>query len=192
VTGRRVPGGAPPAMEEIMAAIVLGLQKRSWPPSCWDYGRGSGCCNLHLTPPHSRSKPSPPPEHTRGMGELVVLLLLSEFLDVRHRLRKRSWLPSGWGYGRGRGRRRVGAMEEVTATATCLSHRPAPDLNPRRCRSTHAGWGSSSSSSWPTILLMPPQNCSRSTSSGIQHGRRRHGQCRDSTANSPRKHGFLC
>jgi hypothetical protein len=51
------------------------------------------------------------------------------------------------GYGRGHGRRRVGAMEEVTTAATCLSRRPAPDLNPHRRWSTRAGWGSSSSSS---------------------------------------------
>jgi hypothetical protein len=128
--GRRVHGGTPSATEEIVAAVGLGLWKRSWPPSGWGYGRGHGCRNLPLTPPRSRSKPSPPPEHTRGMGELV-LLLVGEFLGARRQLRKRSWLPSGWGYGRGHGRHRVGAMEEVTAVATCLSRRPAPDLNPR-------------------------------------------------------------
>jgi hypothetical protein len=90
-TGRRVPGGMPPAMEEIVAAVGLGLWKRSWPPSGWGYGRGGNCHNLPLTPPRSRSKPSPPSEHTRGMGELV-LLLLDEFLGVSHRLWKRSWL----------------------------------------------------------------------------------------------------
>jgi hypothetical protein len=81
VTGQRVPGGAPPAMEEIVATI-------------------------------------------------------------------------GLGYGRGRGYRRVGAMEEVAAAATCLSRRPTPDLNSHRRRSTHAGWGSSSSSvsSWACAI----------------------------------------
>jgi hypothetical protein len=143
-------------------------------------------------PPHSQSKPSLPPEHTCRMGELVLLLQLGEFLGACRRLRKILCLPSGWGYGRGRGRRRVGAMEEVVAAATCLSHCPTPDLNPRCRRSTRSGWGSSSSSSGPMIPLMPPQNCSHSTSSGIQHGRKRHDRRRDSTANSPRKHGFLC
>jgi hypothetical protein len=152
-----------------VTAVRLGLRKRSWPSSGWGYGRGHNCRNLPLTPPRSRSKPSSPLEHTRGMGELV-LLLLGEFLGARRRLRKRSWLPSGWGYGRGCGRRQVGAMEEVVAATTCLSRRPAPDLNLRRRRSTRVGWGSSSSCSWPTIPLMPPQNRSCSTSLGIQQG----------------------
>jgi hypothetical protein len=141
-------------------------------------------------PPRSQSKPSLPPEHTCGMGELV--LLLSEFLGACRQLRKRLWLPSGWGCGRGHGHRRVGAMEEVMAAATYLSRLPAPVLNPRHCQSTCVGWGSSSSSSWLMIPLMPPQNCSRSTSPGIQQGRRRHDWRRDSTTNSPRMHGFLC
>jgi hypothetical protein len=73
-TPRWVPGRAPSATEEIVAAVGLGLRKKSWPPSGWGYGRGRGCRNLPLTPLRSRSKPSPPPEHTHVMGELVLLL----------------------------------------------------------------------------------------------------------------------
>jgi hypothetical protein len=69
-----VPGRTSPAMEEIVAAVGLGLRKRSWPPSGWGYRRGHGCRNLPLMSPRSRSKPSPPLKHTREMGELLLLL----------------------------------------------------------------------------------------------------------------------
>jgi hypothetical protein len=156
VMGQRVPGGTPPATEEIVSAVRLGLRKRSWPPSGWgleEVAAATTCLSRHpapdLNPCRRRS--------TRvGWGS-------SSSSSAS------SWAHAA-GYGRGHGHRRVGAMEEVATAATCLSHRPAPDLNPRRCRIARAEWGSSSSSSWPMILLMPPQNCSRSTSSGIQQG----------------------
>jgi hypothetical protein len=96
------PWGAPPAMEEIVAAVGLGLRKRSWPPSGWGYGRGGSYCNLPLTSPCSRSKPSPPLEHTCGWGS-------SSNSSVS------SWARAV-GYGRDRGCCRVGATKEVVAT----------------------------------------------------------------------------
>jgi hypothetical protein len=90
--------------------------------------------------------PPPVPNFPRSIPFLPVPFSIQNSWSSKGNGSASSWGRAA-GYGRDRGHRRVRVMEEVMDATTYLSCRPTPNLNPRRRRSTCAGWGSSSSSS---------------------------------------------